>query len=406
MSIRDRGSGHKVGRYEATAELGRDGEGKRHRQRLGRFDTRRDAEAAIAKARDEHRRRQRGELPELTTMTLAEYVTAVWLPAVAGKVRPSTFSSYWSLMFDHVLPRIGRIQLQALTALQIEALYADLARSGRKDGTGGLSQRSVQYVAAVLHAALADAVKHRLVVVNVATAAGRPKVERGADDDLHVWSAEQLRTFLDATRGHEQGAAWHLASHTGMRRGEVLGLRWRDVDLDKGRLQVRQTVVAVGSEVQASTPKTARGRRPIDLDPETVEVLRRHRRHLLEVRVAFGAGWHDAGADALVFPRTAPDALGRAAADLEPGRWQRPTNFSAQFDRAVAALDDSVPRIRLHDLRHTHASLLLNAGVPIHVVSQRLGHATAGFTLNTYAHVIEGQQAEAAEAFARLVAEG
>jgi integrase len=165
---------------------------------------------------------------------------------------------------------------------------------------------------------------------------------------------------------------------TGMRRGEVLGLRWADLDLDKARLAVRHTLISIAYKVTESTPKTHQAR-VVDLDPETVRQLHAHR-----------TSQHQPadGAAGLVFCR--PD-----------GSPLHPQSFTEAFDRAVA--NAGLPRIRLHDLRHTHATIALRAGVPVKIISERLGHSTPAFTLKVYAHAIPGMQSEAASQIAALV---
>jgi integrase len=171
---------------------------------------------------------------------------------------------------------------------------------------------------------------------------------------------------------------------TGLRRGEVLGLRWKDVDLDAGRISVRQAVVAVAYEVLTSTPKNHQAR-VVDLDEGTVRQLRRHRERQAADRAEWGEDYRDAG---LVFAK-------------EDGSPIHPHTFSQAFERLVAK--SGLPRIRLHDLRHTHASIALQAGVPVKVISERLGHESPAFTLKQYAHVIPGMQAEAASLISSVV---
>jgi integrase len=172
-----------------------------------------------------------------------------------------------------------------------------------------------------------------------------------------------------------------------MRRGEVLGLRWRDLDLDEGRVSVRQALVSVAYDVSISDVKTGTSRRTIDIDPVTVtQVLK---------------DWRIQRA-----PRNATGSSRRATTGVRQadGSWMHPDSRSARFDRKVAKLD--VPTISLHDLRHTHATLLLKAGVHVKVVSERLGHANVAFTMSVYQHVLPGMQAEAAATFAGLIGRG
>ena len=203
---------------------------------------------------------------------------------------------------------------------------------------------------------------------------------------MQFWAPGELREFLGSVRGSRLEAAWHLAAMTGMRRGEILGLRWRDVDLDACRLAIRQTILSIAYEVTVSTPKTHQAR-TVDLDEATVAQLRAHAERQQLERAAWGAGYVD---NDLVFCR-------------ENGEPSHPDTFTQSFERAIAKT--ALPKIRLHDLRHTHATIALRAGVQVKVISERLGHESPAFTLKQYAHVLPGMQAEAAAEIARLVLE-
>jgi integrase len=183
---------------------------------------------------------------------------------------------------------------------------------------------------------------------------------------MHTWSAEQVRTFLEYTADHRLHAAFVLLATTGMRRGEALGLRWSDLDLTAGRLSITRTVIAVNHVIQIGSPKTARARRTVALDPGTIAVLRKHRQQQLEERLLMGSGFTDHD---LLFCR--PDG-----GPLHPERFAR--TFQIEATRA------GLPRIRLHDLRHTWATLALVAGEHPKVVQERLGHANVSITLEIY----------------------
>jgi integrase len=202
---------------------------------------------------------------------------------------------------------------------------------------------------------------------------------------MTVWTPADLAKFLGMVEGHRYGPLVRTAAMTGVRRSELCGLRWADVDLDAAALMVRQSVQLVDGRIVVGAVKTARSRRRIDLDAGTVAILRSHRRNQASERLMAGAGWRDHD---LVF--TAPD-----------GSNLNPDTLTQWFDRTVRRTE--LPRIRLHDLRHTHASHLLAAGVNVKVVSERLGHASTSFTLDRYGHTLPGQQATAAAAVAALV---
>ncbi len=205
---------------------------------------------------------------------------------------------------------------------------------------------------------------------------------------MQTWDAEQLRAYLQHVREDRLFAAWFLAATTGMRRGEVLGLRREDVDLTAGTLAVRQAITAVGYRVVVTEPKTERSRRRISLDPATIAALRDHLKQQAKERLAWGPAYRDQG---LVFAK-------------EDGSPVHPDEFSKAFQRRAS--DAGLPRIRLHDLRHTYATLALAAGVHPKVVSDRLGHSTITLTIDTYSHSIPSLEEQAANAVADLIIGG
>ena len=281
-------------------------------------------------------------------------------------------------------PNIGAIPLQRLQPEDLDDLYVKLLTEGKHNGGGGgLSAKSVRNVHATLQSALSDAARKGTVVRNVADTADPPSISRSGRS-ISVWTGDQLRCFLDAMSDHELHPLYLLAATTGMHRGEIAGLPWSNDDLDAARLTVNQQIVSVQYKLIEGDLKTPTSRRSIDLDPRTVAELRRHRRRQLEERMATG----QRGDDGYVFAK--PD-----------GSPIHPDLISQTFERAVAKLD--VPRIRLHDLRHTHATILLQQNVHPKVVSERLGHSSVAFTMTVYQHVMPGLQAQAASAFETAV---
>jgi integrase len=212
---------------------------------------------------------------------------------------------------------------------------------------------------------------------NVAADADPPRNRGHHYTEMRTWSSNELRLFLESTVTDALHPLWFLIAMTGLRRGEALGLRWRDVDFVNRSLSVRQTFVTVGHEVQRSVPKTSRGQRVVALDTATIGVLKRHQELL-----------NPDGPDDLLF----------SADGLRPFH---PTAVSKRFNRLVSAA--GLQRIRLHDLRHTHATLALQAGVHPKVVSERLGHTTVALTLDIYSHSNPHMQEEAAETLRNLV---
>jgi integrase len=355
--------------------------GAKRRQVFRRgFATKEDAQATLDDLLGNVRG---GTYVEPSRATFGEYLR-LWLDGLAAKGRrPTTIAGYRAKLIKYVFDDpIAAVPLQQVTAEQLDKLYAQLVT--RRDGRP-LSLRTVRHVHQIISTALAAAERQDRIAVNPARRASPPSATAARAPEAAVWSPEELRSFLDATKDHHHGALFRLAAMTGLRRGELCGLRWADVDLDAGRLVVRRTITTVDHEPVEGDVKTARSRRGVDLDEETVRVVRQHQTGQLEQRVLMGAGYTDRD---LVF----------AAPDGAP--WN-PDSIGRAFARAVARTE--LPRIRLHDLRHSHATHLLAAGQNPKLVSDRLGHATVGFTLDTYGHVIPGQQADAAAAVARLV---
>ena len=292
-----------------------------------------------------------------------------------GRLKASTHHSY-VITSKRIRTGLGHAQLQALTPLQVESFYADLLDHGRADGTG-LSPKTVRNTHTVLRKALSDAERLGLVQRNAAAAARGPAVER---PEFTVWSSDDLRQFFATAKSNRLYAAYVLLATTGMRRGEVIGVRWKDIDLDSAQLAIVQTLTDVNGRLTMSTPKTTRSRRVIYLDDTTVAVLRQHRKRQREDQLAAGPDWA---------------ATGDLAFTDEFGLPIRPEWFSKEFGRLVAA--SGVPRIRLHDVRHTYATLALKAGVHAKVVSERLGHSSIAITLDLYSHVTPGMARGAAD---------
>lgn len=368
--------------YYAVVDAGRDPlTGKRKRVWHKAGATRRAAKQLLGQLLQDQ---EDNTFLEPDVITIAAYLTDEWLVATKNEVRVSTYDSYRRSIENHVVPHIGAARLQEVRPIDLTRFYSKLLEDGRRDGRGGLSVKTVRNIHQLLRKAFDDAVKMHYLRSNPAAGAKPPKL-KSQPNALRYWTADELRTFLRRNSDHRLSPLWTLAASTGMRRGELLGLRWRDVDFAGSRLSVRQTILTVGYEIVVSEPKTAKGARTIDLDERTLAMLRAHRaeQHLERRAIEFPVSKDD-----LVFAR-------------DDGAPLHPDYVRQSFDRRVKA--SPVPRIRFHDLRHTHATLLLKAGIPPKVVSERLGHSTVAFTMDVYAHVIPGMQAAAAEAFGNLL---
>jgi integrase len=352
---------------------------KRHQLRRRGFATKRQAQEALT---DELSAIRAGSFVMPLRMTVRQYLER-WLEALPSQGRRfSTVESYRRLLALHVFPTLGDVELQKLRAIDLDGLYSVMAEphDGRQR-----SKRTIRLAHTVVGKALADAEKKGLVQRNVARLASPPSAASTRAPEMTVWTPAELRRFLDHVQGSPHATLFRLAAMTGLRRGEVCGLRWDVVDLETGRLTISRTLLAVHGRLVPSEPKTKRSRRVVELDVGTIGSLREHRRRQLEERFAMGSGY---AGDGYVF----------AQAD---GRPWNPERVSRTFDRLVA--DSALPRLRFHDLRHTHTTHQLAAGENVRVVSERLGHASVAFTLDVYGHVLPGQQAAAAAAVAALV---
>jgi len=330
-----------------------------------------------------------------SSMTVTEYVETHWLPMIERQVKRATFTNYERNWRRHIKPAIGGLRLQGVTPLTLDALYADLrvereVEVTRPDGTTArrtqraLKDKTIRNVHLQVSKIFRDAERSELAARNPADRANPPRVMASPSDEIKAWDAEELQIFLRHIRPGRWYPLMRLSAMTGMRRGEVLGLRWDDIDFDRDSLAVRQAIVAAGYDTYVETPKSHRSR-TVDLDPITVRALRTRRKEQLEERLAGDSGYL---ASDLVF--TNPD-----------GSLVHPDTFTQAFDRKVE--QTGLRRITLHGLRHTHATLLLKAGVPVHVVSQRLGHSDPGFTLRQYGHVLPSMQADAVNKITAMV---
>ena len=355
---------------------------RRQRSQCG-YRTKKEAQEALTTALGEQ---QRGLGVIAERITLAEYLKDEWLPAIACTIRPTTLSSYTTHVKRHIIPRLGKTPLKKLNGAAINTFYAAFADGGKLRGaTTDLVPSSVRRIHATLHRAMRDAVRWGYLVRNPVDSADPPKSGAGSRTETTTWSAADLKQFLAATKGTRLYPLWLTLALTGMRRGEALALRWEDVDLIAGRVSVHRSLVPLDGKVIVSEPKTRRGNRLVSLDGTTVAELKRLRKTQREERLAWGPGWVDTG---LVFTRENGASLHRE-------------RITRAFMRAVKKA--GVPPIRLHDLRHTHATLALAAGIHPKVVSERLGHATVSLTLDTYSHAVPALAEEAAQIIAALV---
>ena len=310
-------------------------------------------------------------------MTVAAWLRS-WLAAVRPEVSPKTVERYGEVVEHYLIPALGSLHLVKLAPADIQAAYAGWAAGGRRDGrTGALAPRTRQHHHRILSAALGRALEQQLIARNPCDVFKKrlPKVERR---DMTTLTAVQAVALLDAVRHSHIYPAVLLALHTGMRRGEILALRWRNVDFDRAVLRVVESLEQTKTALRFKEPKTGKAR-AITLAAGAVDELRRLKREQAEALLMLGV-------------RQDGDTLVCARRDGEP---LQPQSLTHEFPRFLGRVT-GLPRIRFHDLRHTHATLLLAAGEHPKVAQERLGHSTIVTTLDLYSHVTQTMQEQAA----------
>jgi integrase len=365
------------------------GEGSIHKRKDGRWAAsvsvgRGKRQHFLSKDRDVVARKLRAALkgqddglPVVVEKQTVEQFMQSWLKATKPKLRERTWVRYEQYVRLHIVPSLGKLQLAKLTPQHVQRLYAERLHAGA-------SPTTVHHLHAVLHRALKQAVRWNLVARNVADLVDPPRIAHHEIATLDPTAAQRL---IAAAGQDRLEALYVLALTTGMREGELLGLRWRDLDLDGGALEVRGSLQRVPSGFVLAEPKTARSRRRVGLTPTAVAALRRHRARQSEERLRLGAGWKN-DLD-LVFT----DESGKP---VDATKFLR-NSFIPLLERA------GLPAMRFHDLRHTAATLLLGRGVHPKIVSEMLGHAQIGITLDLYSHVTPTMQREATAAMEGIV---
>ncbi|MCL4425507.1 MAG: site-specific integrase, partial [Firmicutes bacterium] len=332
--------------------------GKRRQKWIAVHGNKKEAERKLTEVLHEM---NAGVYTEPAKITLGAFLDR-WLGDYARvTVRATTLDSYRYLIERHISPALGHIQLANLKPLDLQRFYSEKLAGGRLDGRGGLSARSVRYIHGLLRESLGSAVKWQLIPRNVAEAVDPPRQVR---PEMQVLDVDGVQAFLAAAKSTRFYALWLLGITTGLRRGELLGLRWQDVDLEAGAVVVRQTLICLRGKILVQPrAKTERSIRAVSLPETAVEALREHRERQTKERATFGEEYEDHD---LVFCR--PE-----------GRPMDPNHLAARHFKPLLK-QAGLPPIRIQDLRHTHATMLLGAGVNLKLVSDRLGHTTTRMT--------------------------
>lgn len=359
--------------WEIKFDLGTDPLNDKRITRYHSFKgTKREAEAELTRLKAGA---DKGEYVDPSKLTLSEFLDR-WEAWSATQVSAKTLERYKQLTAIHVRPHLGASRLQKLKTVHFAELYGKLQRA-KAEGGAGLAPRTVGHVHRVLHSVFKQAVKWSLVSVNPIVAAEPPKVE---DTEIEILDPGQTTAVLQALRGRPIYPIAVLGLATGMRRGEMLALRWGDINFDAGKVRVERSLEQTKAGLRFKPPKTKKGRRSISIPASITTELRAHWRRQQELRLSLGLG--KATDTDLVFPRL-------------DGKPTIPDDLSKEWARLVGSL--KLPDVTLHAWRHTHVSQLIASGLDIVTISRRIGHANPSITLTVYAHLFSNTDERAAE---------
>ena len=369
-SIRQR----KDGRWEGKVTVGIDYKTGKPIRKSFACKTRKEVQEKVDKIKVE---KAIGTFVISSKITLGEWLDQ-WLNVYPKyTVRIGTWESYETYIRVHIKPTLGCIPLQELRPLHLQELYNKKLVSGRVKTGGKLSPKTVGYIHVVLHMALEQAVIEKLVSNNVAKLVKRPKQTKHEITPLTI---EEIKIFLAATKSHRFHVPFLVECHTGLRRGELLGLRWKDIDFGNKTLSVNQSLIRTRQQgLIMSEPKTAKSKRTIPIAEEVIDMLKQHKAKQNQNKLIAGSAYNDTG---LVF-------------SSELGNPIDPRNFTEQFERMLEQA--GLRRVRFHDMRHSHATMLLMQNVQPKIIQERLGHSTIAMTMDTYSHLLPGMQEEATE---------
>jgi len=358
-----------------------DHDGKKHQHKKGGFATKTDAQRYMHRYKNEiHTGRRLGT----SKLRLDEYLRGEWLPQREADLKRGTFNSYTRIVNAHIIPHLGRTRLEELTPRKVERFYTQLQKDGAKGQRlapgSGLSAKTVNNIAGVLNRALRDAVRWGLIGVNPIADARKPAKK---SPEMRAWDPQELGSFITETRNDRLSGVWHLLATTGLRRGEVLGLRWDDVDFDNQTITVSRTRVKIGATVIDETPKSRASHRTISIDPQTVQALRIQKARQAQEKLVTGGAW--------------ADAHGYIVTNTN-GTLLDPHRLTQRFQAIVRRID--LTPIRLHDIRHSYVVAARKAGVDVKTISQRIGHADVNVTLTVYDHVFHDDDQHAAQSTA------
>ncbi|MBN8199177.1 tyrosine-type recombinase/integrase [Cytobacillus pseudoceanisediminis] len=360
---------NQTGKWDLVVDVGKDQlTGKRKQKKKRGFKSKKEAEKALTAILNEV---NEGVYIEPSKQAYKDYLNA-WLKGKEHDLSVQTSTAYKSYLKIHIFPYLGHISLATLTPLHIQGFVGELRKKG-------LSDTTTKRIYNVVNASLNSAVKMELIKKNPASFIEKPKV---IAKETGIWNLKDVSSFLKSIEFSQYQIAFLLAVTTGMRQGEVLGLRWRDVDFENECLYIRQTLTHDGKGFKEGA-KSKAGNRSIGLDTNTVSALKQQRKKNIIIKLKYGSVYNDN--DLVVCTNT--------------GKPINPRNLLRSFNSIITK--ENLPKIRFHDLRHTHASLLLLQGENIKLISERLGHSSVKVTLDTYSHILPNTQKEASNRFAQ-----
>ncbi|OAH59400.1 integrase [Domibacillus aminovorans] len=357
-----------TGKWDFVIDIGKDlMTGKRKQKKKRGFDTKKEAEKALTVLLNEL---NQGLYIEPSKQAYSDYIH-FWLNIKAHEMSIQTLKAYKSYLKNHIASSLGTLSLASLTPMHIQGFVGELRRKG-------LSEWTVKRIFNVVNASLNAAVKMELIQKNPASTIEKPKV---ITKETAIWNISEVALFLKHSISSPYFIAYLLAITTGMRQGEILGLRWKDVDFENECLYIRQTLTHDGKEFKEGA-KSKASNRSVGLDTITLSTLKQHRKQIATNKLKLGAAYID-------------NDLVVCSANGKP---INPRNLLRSFYNLLEK--SSLPKIRFHDLRHTHASLMLQQGENIKLISERLGHSSIKITLDTYSHVLPNMQQEASNRLA------
>lgn len=381
-TIYERKNSGKNSKWVAEAFIGYDPKTGKPKRKAFYFRTR--AEAA-AKLHEILPKIKNGTYSEPSKQLFADWLDSWLNNYMKPSLRATTWESYFYLINKHIKPTLGHLRLNQITTAHLQKLYNEKQKDGsRADGKeGGLSARTVRYIHVVIHGALEQAKKEGTILINPSD---NVKLPREQKKEIKYFSIDDISKFIEAAQETSWFPAYFLELATGLRRGELLALRWKDIDLEHGTVTVNQNLVRVKGGLKFQEPKTKLANRTISIPPKVTDELKSHRKRQAEAKLLAGAAYEDQD---LVFCN-------------ELGGPSCPRAISRHFERLLKKA--GLPQITFHGLRHTYATMSLQQGVDIKTTQENLGHYKAAFTLDVYSNVTAKMKQEATDKIGNLLA--